>query len=111
MISALELAPERLGRAPQLLPLFGGPAVRDEAHGYRGKDGQQQDVKVDGLVALGRQTRRGAPTHFSTGEKTYNGSINMDNDTLPLKPITHYLHNNNIQYQYSDLLALPEKFE
>ena len=36
-------------------------------------------------------------TAFSTGEKTYNGSINMNMDSLPLVPITQILHSANIK--------------
>ena len=35
-------------------------------------------------------------TAFSTGEKTYNGSINMNTDTMPLTPITKTLIKQNV---------------
>ena len=53
-------------------------------------------IKTNSASSIITDSAAGA-TAFSTGEKTYNGSINMNIDTLPLVPITVNLYNNQIK--------------
>ena len=53
-------------------------------------------LKTNSASSIITDSAAGA-TAFSTGEKTYNGAINMDIDTLPLLPITVSLHTNGIK--------------
>jgi len=53
-------------------------------------------LKTNSASSIITDSAAGA-TAFSTGEKTYNGSINMDIDTMPLTPITSILHKENIK--------------
>ncbi len=53
-------------------------------------------VKTHSLSSIITDSAAGA-TAFSTGEKTYNGSINMSVDTMPLTPITNNLNKANIK--------------
>ena len=53
-------------------------------------------IKTNSASSIITDSAAGA-TAFSTGEKTYNGSINMNIDTLPINPITFNLHENNIK--------------
>ena len=53
-------------------------------------------IKTNSADDLITDSAAGA-TAFATGEKTYNGSINMSTDTLPLKPITSLLIKNKIK--------------
>jgi len=53
-------------------------------------------VKTNSASSIITDSAAGA-TAFSTGEKTYNGSINMSVDSLPLTPITSLLIDNKIK--------------
>ncbi len=53
-------------------------------------------IKTNSASSIITDSAAGA-TAFSTGEKTYNRSINMDIDTLPLRPITSILSNYHIK--------------
>jgi len=53
-------------------------------------------IKTNSADDLITDSAAGA-TAFATGEKTYNGSINMNTDTLPLTPITSLLIKNKIK--------------
>jgi alkaline phosphatase len=53
-------------------------------------------IKTNSASSIITDSAAGA-TAYSTGKKTYNGSINMNIDTLPLIPITVNLYNNNIK--------------
>ena len=53
-------------------------------------------IKTNSASSIITDSAAGA-TAFSTGKKTYNGSINMSVDSLPLQPITHKLHAEKIK--------------
>ncbi len=53
-------------------------------------------IKTNSASSIITDSAAGA-TAFSTGKKTYNGSINMDVDSLPLQPITSILHKHKIK--------------
>jgi len=53
-------------------------------------------IKTNSASSIITDSAAGA-TAFSTGEKTYNGSINMDTDTMPLTPITKTLIKKNVK--------------
>ena len=53
-------------------------------------------IKTNSSSSIITDSAAGA-TAFSTGQKTYNGSINMSVDTIALKPITKTLINQNIK--------------
>lgn len=53
-------------------------------------------IKTHSASSIITDSAAGA-TAFSTGKKTYNGAINMDTDTLPLKCITYDFIDKNIK--------------
>tara|TARA_B100000579_G_scaffold341511_1_gene293365 strand:+ start:15080 stop:16177 length:1098 start_codon:yes stop_codon:yes gene_type:complete len=53
-------------------------------------------IKTNSASSIITDSAAGA-TAFSSGEKTYNGSINMSQDTIPLEPITMKLHDSEIK--------------
>jgi len=53
-------------------------------------------IKTNSASSIITDSAAGA-TAFSTGEKTYNGSINMSVDTVALEPITKKIHSQNIK--------------
>jgi len=53
-------------------------------------------IKTNSASSIITDSAAGA-TAFSTGKKTYNGSINMSVDSLPLNPITKKLHSKKIK--------------
>ena len=53
-------------------------------------------IKTNSASSIITDSAAGA-TAFATGQKTYNGSINMSIDTLVLEPITAKMHMNNIK--------------
>ena len=57
-------------------------------------------IKTNSASSIITDSAAGA-TAFSTGQKTYNGSINMSIDSLPLRPITQTLYNKKIKSGYS----------
>jgi len=53
-------------------------------------------IKTNSASSIITDSAAGA-TAFSTGQKTYNGAINMSVDSLPLTPITQTLYNKKIK--------------
>ena len=53
-------------------------------------------IKTNSASSIITDSAAGA-TAFATGQKTYNQSINMSIDSIPLKPITYTLHEEKIK--------------